>query len=52
MTRTLEESLAAAYAVPCTICNAKVGEMCTSIINASKYRAPHARRLELARKGT
>ena len=38
--------------VPCTICNAKPGERCTSVLEATLYREPHARRRELARKGS
>lgn len=38
--------------VPCTICNAKIGERCTSLINANKWReAPHSARVALAQKG-
>lgn len=39
-----------AYTEPCRICNAKVGEVCASIVNASHTRAiPHAARLFAAR---
>lgn len=36
---------------PCTICNAKPGERCGNMLDASQYRdVPHARRIELARR--
>lgn len=49
-----EPELAAARAVPCPICLAKPGEMCASLVDASKnYETTvHSRRRELARKGT
>jgi hypothetical protein len=40
-----------ALAVVCPICNAKPGELCGSIIDASKFfDVPHAARRELARR--
>lgn len=39
------------YPKPCPICNAKPGERCGSIVDASKYLdEPHAGRRELARR--
>lgn len=41
----------AAMALVCPICNAKPGEKCGSIVDASKYfEVPHAGRVELARR--
>lgn len=38
-------------AIKCWICNAKPGERCSSIVDASKYfDVPHAARRELARR--
>jgi len=37
--------------VHCWICNAQPGQRCTSIIDARKYREPHAQRVADARKG-
>lgn len=34
--------------VPCRMCNAKPGERCSSMINASQLRDPHYARIELA----
>lgn len=40
------ELIAAALAEPCTICNAKPGEVCGSISNAENTReVPHAARI-------
>ncbi len=42
-----------ALAVPCTVCNAKPGERCGTLLAPFMYRdVPHARRIEAAKKGS
>lgn len=46
-----EQLNARARSLVCPICNAKPGELCASIVDASRYfDIPHAARRELARR--